>query len=135
VDASASFVFTRGKVHRESEGVMHEMVITRRCWVDESSCAICQGSLEQSEAPRLCLADDLSPVCKSCGKQHAPELAALLDLARTADRVGQIGNYTLVPPLNSLLHLARVAEIYAGTRPHKKPGRNGGRDRARSLAG
>jgi hypothetical protein len=52
-------------------------------------------------------------VCRDCGRRHAPALAALLDLARTAQRVARTHRPTLVPPLNALLDLARAAESYA----------------------
>jgi hypothetical protein len=83
--------------------MMRAVVITLGYFTGESACTICRGPLGNGGGPRLCLAEDLSPVCQSCGKQQAPELAALLDLARAADRVGQIGNHTVMPPLNSLL--------------------------------
>jgi hypothetical protein len=56
--------------------------------------------------------EDFSPVCHDCARQHAPALAALLELARVAERVGHIGRHTLVPPLGTLLDLARAAENY-----------------------
>jgi hypothetical protein len=52
-------------------------------------------------------------VCSECGKKHAPTLAALVDLAGVAERVGRIGRHTLVPPLGALLELARAAENYS----------------------
>jgi hypothetical protein len=55
-------------------------------------------------------------VCRDCGKSHAPALAALLDLAHVADRVGRIGRHMLVPPLDALLDLARAAENYNDSR-------------------
>jgi hypothetical protein len=50
---------------------------------------------------------------------HAPSLAALLDLATTADRVGRIGRHTVSPPLAALLELARAAENYSYTLPRR----------------
>ena len=44
-------------------------------------------------------------------------LAALLDLAAVAERVGRIGKHTLVPPMAALLDLARAAELFAESRP------------------
>jgi len=54
-------------------------------------------------------------VCRSCGKKHAPSLAALLDLERVAQRVGRIRRHTLVPPFEALLDLARAAEVYTAS--------------------
>jgi hypothetical protein len=63
----------------------------------------------------LCLAESQDCVCRRCGKQHAPSLTALLDLAGAAERVGRIGRHTVFPPLGALLDLARAAENYTGT--------------------
>jgi hypothetical protein len=40
-------------------------------------------------------------------------LAALLELARVADRVGRIGGHTFMPPLKTSLDLERAAANYA----------------------
>jgi hypothetical protein len=40
-----------------------------------------------------------------------------LELARIAERVGRIGQHTLVPPITALLDLARAAEEYTITAP------------------
>jgi hypothetical protein len=67
----------------------------------------------------LFVAGRLAPACRECGKKHAPVLAALLDLAGTAKRVGRIGRHTLFPPLTALLDLARAAEDYLHTSPQR----------------
>jgi hypothetical protein len=56
--------------------------------------------------------DKEAGVCHSCGKNHAPTLAALLVLAQVARRVGNIGRHTVVPPMEALLDLARAAEEF-----------------------
>jgi hypothetical protein len=61
----------------------------------------------------LFLAESANLVCHECGKGHAPQLIALLDLARSAKRLGKVCRHTLVPPMESLLALARAAEEYA----------------------
>jgi hypothetical protein len=80
-------------------------------------CGICGQGTTSGAGPRLCLADKEVVVCNSCGKKHAPSLAALLDLAQVAKRVGTIGRHTLVPPLEALLDLAHAAEDYTSSNP------------------
>jgi hypothetical protein len=65
----------------------------------------------------LGLSDGETPLCPECGRRQAPALAALLDLARVAQRVGRIHRHTLVPSLGELLDLARAAENYSHTTP------------------
>ena len=43
-------------------------------------------------------------------------LAALVQLADEADRVGRIGRHTVFPPYTALLDLARAADRYATSR-------------------
>jgi hypothetical protein len=51
-------------------------------------------------------------VCERCGHRAAPALAALVDLADTAERVGRIQRHTVSPPMSALLELARAAEQF-----------------------
>jgi hypothetical protein len=83
-------------------------------------CGLCGKRVEAAGGPRLFVEDSTEPVCRDCGKQHAPNLVALLDLARVAERVGRIGRHTLVPPLHALLDLARAAEDYTEAAPVRK---------------
>ena len=80
-------------------------------------CGLCGGTIPEAPGPRLCLADQPAVVCRRCGRQHAPSLAALLDLAQVAERVGRMHRHILVPPLGALLDLARAAEDYTHTTP------------------
>jgi hypothetical protein len=75
------------------------------------ACGLC-GRTATSNGPGLYLPDSQDTVCLDCGKEHAPELAALVDLARVAKRVGRINRHTLVPSFNELLDLAWAAENY-----------------------
>jgi hypothetical protein len=59
--------------------------------------------------------DNLDPVCSECAGKHAPSLAALVDLARTAERVTRMGRHSVFPPLSALLDLASAAEKYTGS--------------------
>jgi hypothetical protein len=85
-------------------------------------CGLCGRDAGAGSGPRLYLADREAVVCHSCGKKHAPSLAALLDLAQVARRVGDIGRHTLVPPLEALLDLAHAAEDYTCSHspPHRR---------------
>jgi hypothetical protein len=76
-------------------------------------CCLCDQPLAPTSGPGLSLTQCSSPVCESCGKKHAPVLAALLELGRVADRVGWIGKHCPLLPLRTLLDLAHVAEKYA----------------------
>jgi hypothetical protein len=86
-----------------------------------NSCALCGKRVNPGGGPHLFLDDGGDDtVCRDCGRLHAPPLAALLDLARVAERVGRIGRHTLVPPLHSLLDLTRAAENYLEAAPVRK---------------
>ncbi len=61
--------------------------------------------------------DDDEPICRACGKKMAPSMVALLDLARTAERVGKSYRHLLTPPMESLLDLASAAENYSHSAP------------------
>ena len=56
-------------------------------------------------------------VCRGCGKRSVPNLAALLDLAHVAERVGKQCRHLLTPSMESLLDLARAAENYCTAAP------------------
>ena len=76
-------------------------------------CPLCEQTTESPAGLGLVAAGCLTMICSECGRRHAPGLAALLRLARTAERVGRMTRHTLVPPLPALLDLARAAEDYA----------------------
>ena len=89
--------------------------------VANDPCALCGKRLSATAGPHLCVDEGSEePVCRECGKLHAPPLVALLDLARVAERVGRVSRHTLVPPLHTLLDMARAAEDYAAAAPARK---------------
>jgi hypothetical protein len=51
-------------------------------------------------------------VCGQCGRRETPALAALLELARLAQRVGRIARHSPSLPMTALLDLTRSAEEY-----------------------
>lgn len=88
----------------------------------EVSCPLCGKLTGAGAGPQPCAADSLRPVCRACARQHAPGLAALAELAQTAERVGRIRRHQVFPPLAALLDLAHAAENYAaaGTCPPRR---------------
>ncbi|MCC6420356.1 MAG: hypothetical protein IT429_19140 [Gemmataceae bacterium] len=82
-------------------------------------CGMC-GNTVPANGPHLSVADDGAKVCRDCGKRHAPALAALLDLARVAERVGRIGRHTVVPPMAAILDLVKAAEDYLHLTPSQR---------------
>jgi hypothetical protein len=76
-------------------------------------CPVCGDGHDVAAAgPRLFLEAHTDPLCRGCGKKLAPAMAALVELAHTAERVGRRSRHMLTPPLESLLDLARAAENY-----------------------
>jgi len=94
-------------------------VRTVRC---DDKCTLCQKEIGSSRGPQLYLAEQASPVCRNCGKRQAPSLTALLDLARTAERIGHVGWHSSSVPLTALFDLAGAAEAYseATTSQHRR---------------
>jgi hypothetical protein len=80
-------------------------------------CAICRERSRASAGLRLLHGESFDIVCRNCGQARAPQLLALVDLARAAERVGKVCRYLLVPPMESLLDLARAAEEYSNNAP------------------
>jgi hypothetical protein len=82
------------------------------------ACPVCgREHAPNTQGPGLFLETHGSPLCRTCGKKLAPAMAALLDLAVTAERVGRCSRHMLTPPLESLLDLARAAEKYSDSTP------------------
>jgi hypothetical protein len=107
---------------------MPHFAITLNAQDTEDACALCGKLTALAAGPRLVRADSWGTVCRDCGKQYAPPLAALLELTQTAERVGNISRHTLVPPLEALLNLAHAADGFTRalsqrkmTGPHPRP--------------
>jgi hypothetical protein len=96
---------------------MTDLVINCTGSSADDCCSLCGSQTTFGQGPRLFRANSRDAVCRDCGKEHAPSLVALLDLATIAQRVGRIGRHTLVPPLTALLDLAHAAENYSFTNP------------------
>jgi hypothetical protein len=76
-------------------------------------CGLCGQPAAIPSGMRLVVAGTAAPLCNDCGRKHAPSLAALVDLASAATRIGRIGRHSVFPPLTALLDLASAAEKYA----------------------
>jgi hypothetical protein len=77
------------------------------------ACPLCGQETALAAGPQLVVADSGRPVCGACGRRHDPPLAALVQLADEARRVGRIGRHTVVPPYTALLELAQAADNFA----------------------
>jgi hypothetical protein len=80
-------------------------------------CTLCGEPAGAVAGLQLCVADGAAPVCRACGKQRAPLLVNLLDLAQTASRIGALSRRALWVPLEALLELAQAAEKYTTRAP------------------
>jgi len=92
---------------------MAQLTIRLDSDLTDATCSECGSPLAATQGPRLVAETSSAPVCRDCGRREAPSLVALLDLARTAQRVVRTHRHTLVPPINALLDLARAAEDYS----------------------
>lgn len=81
------------------------------------ACHCCGAAANWPQGPRVVDASTTQPMCRRCGRNRAPDLAALLDLAHIAEDVGRCSRHLLTPPMKSLLELARAAESFATTTP------------------
>ncbi len=82
---------------------------------DCNVCIFCNKHLTTSAGYQLRTVDTPGAVCQDCAGKHAPRLAALVDLARTAERVSRMARTSVFPPLGALLDLASAAEKFTGT--------------------
>src|SRR5579859_968468 len=121
--AVACSALSRAAVQRVSEQVGPEVSAMQQCAIrlcDDSPPNVCPACGRPHDrnapGPGLFLEAHADPLCRGCGKKLAPAMAALLDLALAAERVGRCSRHMLTPPLESLLDLARAAEHFACAR-------------------
>jgi hypothetical protein len=91
---------------------MPTIVLQCKSTASEGPCALCNCIVEVPPGHQLRLADSDEIVCTACGREHAPQLMALVRLGDSAERVGRIGCHGVFPPMLALLDLARAAEDY-----------------------
>jgi hypothetical protein len=94
--------------------------IILRCCPTETNevCGLCGEACTAPAGHQLFVAQSDTPVCAACGRKHAADLAALVNLASAAERIGRIERNSVFPPLTALLDLASAAERYATARYH-----------------
>jgi len=61
---------------------MVDLAIKRNNLASNDPCAICGGRTDPAIGPELFMADSWRVVCWDCGREHAPELVALLEAWR-----------------------------------------------------
>lgn len=76
----------------ESEVV--ELAIKLNEESSEYECAVCGAKRISAEGPELFLADTWDIVCDACGRDHAPLLAALIDLGGAAEGYAAVRELT-----------------------------------------
>jgi hypothetical protein len=99
-------------LHETEVERMSELILQANAEAAEEPCGLCHRVAEFPAGNRLALAEAGTPVCQECGRAHAPSLAALVNLADAAERIGRIGRHSVFPPLTALLDLASAAEQY-----------------------
>ena len=60
----------------------------------EYECAVCGAKRTSAAGPELFLADTWDIVCDACGRDHAPLLAALIDLGGAAEGYAAVRDLT-----------------------------------------
>jgi hypothetical protein len=91
---------------------MPQVILECQATAADAPCGCCGRQVQATAGARLILADTEAPICPDCARLHAPSLAALVNLADAADRVGRMGRHSVFPPLTALLDLASAAERY-----------------------
>jgi hypothetical protein len=97
--------------------MMAQLIVQCQPTATSAPCGICGQPTTAPAAPQLVVAETQQPVCPDCGRRLSPSLAALVQLATEAERVGRIGRHTVFPPYTALLDLARAATDYSTTVP------------------
>ena len=94
-----------------------QFLLEYRAEISNEPCGLCGQAMSAPAGTQLVLAGNSAPVCLDCGRKHAPSLAALVNLAEAATRIGRIHRHSVFPPLTALLDLANAAEKYVQTTP------------------
>jgi hypothetical protein len=101
---------------------MAQLILRCQATATNDPCGLCGQPTAAPAGTRLVLVGGLEPVCPDCGRKHAPSLAALVNLADAAERVGRMGRHSVFPPLTALLDLATAAEKYTVAAAQPCPG-------------
>jgi hypothetical protein len=92
-----------------------QFLLEYRAEVSNEPCGLCGQVVSAAAGTQLVLAGSAAAVCADCGRKHVPSLAALVNLAEAATRIGRIHRHSVFPPLTALLDLANAAEKYVQT--------------------
>lgn len=93
---------------------MTQFLLQYKSEATNDQCGLCGQTLPAlAGTPLILLADKSAAICQDCGRKHAQPLAALVNLADAATRIGRIHRHSVFPPLTALLDLANAAEKYA----------------------
>jgi hypothetical protein len=92
-----------------------QCLLAYRDEIKNEPCGLCGQAVSAPAGMQLLLSGNSTPVCATCGRKHAPSLAALVNLAEAATRIGRINRHSVFPPLTALLDLANAAEKYTQT--------------------
>jgi hypothetical protein len=105
---------------------MSQLILQTRDSCTEEPCGLCGRPAQAPAGTQLVVAESGALVCRDCGQRLAPSLAALVNLADAAERVGRIGRHTVFPPLTALLDLASAAEKYSRAATSEDPEKKAG---------
>lgn len=100
---------------------MTQLLLQCKPEATNDACGLCGQPTAAPAGTQLILAGTDTPVCPECGRKHAPSLAALVNLADAATRIGRIERHSVFPPLTALLDLASAAEKFAHTTARPAP--------------
>jgi hypothetical protein len=98
-------------ISRDADPPM-QFLLEHRDEIKNEPCGVCGQAVSAPAGNQLVLAGNTAPVCPDCARKHAPSLAALVNLAEAASRIGRIPRHSVFPPLTALLDLANAAEKY-----------------------
>src|SRR5688500_9323555 len=92
---------------------MSALILQHVSDAEDVVCAGCGRQTHLAAGVRLCVADPNGAICRECAGRQAPALAALVELARVAERIGRIQSHSSAGvPMESLLQLAWASEHY-----------------------
>jgi hypothetical protein len=94
---------------------MPQLIVQYKPDATSGSCALCGAPTCVPAGSQIVVAESDQPVCPGCCERSAPSLAALVQLANEAERVGRISRHTVFPPYTALLDLARAADNYSSS--------------------
>ncbi len=97
---------------------MTQLLLQCKAEATNDPCGLCGQPATAAPGTQLVVAATAVPVCQECCRKHAPPLAALVNLADAATRIGRMGRQSVFPSFTALLDLASAAEKYVQTSTH-----------------